>query len=309
MDDESRFKRFALGKRRDITRAHGLAIFTVMALALCLRLVNLPDNATVPIFDEAGYLSSGLVMLEGMPPGYKASPAATEIWYSWVRAVVESLRSVGAAKAALGPEASIKTTPFVAVEYGLVKLYSDFGALARGYLIWSALLASVAAGFACWHGAVKGGKENGIAMGLLYGGLIACAPGLIGMAASARPYSDAWCLAFIAMAVAAVGDGRARAIGTGLALGLSLACRVDMLLVAPIVFWQFLDRPVAGKTVMPALKAGVIATGVCLLAAPWLLPGFFGVIRLIATIRIAGGNITGDQSLFARFQEIFTAQG
>jgi hypothetical protein len=305
--DDSRFKRFALDKR--VSRAHGLAILAVMALALCLRLVNLPDNSTVPVFDDAGYLASGLVMLEGMPPGYKASPAATEIWYSWASAVIESFRSVGAAKAALGPEASMKTTPFVAVEYGLAKLYSDFGALARGYLIWSALLASVAAGFACWQGAVRGGKDNGIAMGLLYGGLIACAPGLIGMAASARPYSDAWCLAFIAMAIAAAADGRARVIGAGLALGLSLACRIDMLLVAPIVFWQFLDRPVDGKTVMPAFKTGMIAAGVCLLAAPWLLPGLFGVIRLIATIRIAGGNLTGDQSFLARFQEIFTAQG
>ncbi len=117
-----------------------LAVLAVMVLALSLRLANLPGSTESRNFDETGYLSSGLVMFEGMSPGYKASPAATEIWFSWLSAAYETARSVPSAKAALGTDASIKTLPFVAIDYALGKLYADLSGLTRAYLIWSALI-------------------------------------------------------------------------------------------------------------------------------------------------------------------------
>ena len=56
-----------------------LALLAVCAIALGLRLAVAPFSHARIESDEVGYLSDGLLMVEGVVQGYKASPSGPTI--------------------------------------------------------------------------------------------------------------------------------------------------------------------------------------------------------------------------------------
>src|SRR5882672_7673166 len=77
-------------ERRAWLPATRILFASIAFVALILRLAALPHPHEIRDSDEIGYTSSGLVLLEGMSPGYKFTPAGPLIWTAWWYATAKS---------------------------------------------------------------------------------------------------------------------------------------------------------------------------------------------------------------------------
>jgi hypothetical protein len=123
-----------------------------------------------------------------------------------------------------------------------------------------------------------------------------------------RPYMTAWCFGLLSLYFAACVNGRWRMVAAGVFLGLSIASRIEMLLFAPLVLWEFWHRHQARRFFVAVGSLIGITAVVTLLTAPWLVTHLIGQLRTIATVRF-GPNPFGATTLLENLKALAGANG
>ncbi|MBI3453473.1 MAG: hypothetical protein HY057_11735 [Rhodospirillales bacterium] len=203
--------------------AFGVAVLALILVALVLRILMMAPSYAFPGGDELGYLSDGLLVLEGITPGYKFAPAGLLTWFSFVYG------GVAAAGHVLAPSAFVAGLPgslklLGAFDSGLFAIYRDMSDL-HFWVVVAVMLVSLGGVFAA---ARLGHKRAGFAGLLVAGGLMAALPIVVSLSVQSRPYALAWSLALMAIGFAGLADGRLRSIGAGICFGLAVSSRIDM---------------------------------------------------------------------------------
>jgi hypothetical protein len=260
-----------------------MALLVLLVLAAGVRMWNFPQRYEVRDVDEMGYISGGLVLLEGIQPGYKASGAGIETWLGWLYAAgqaTEHMMDRNGAEAA----APFALRPYLAVNHALFDIYSDMSGL-RNFLLVEQLVVSL---IAVWMGFRLGRARAGLAGAILIGGFVAIGPLFVDYVATSRPYADAWALAIIAIAYAATSRSPNRAIWTGILFGLSVSSRIDMIVLLPLVWWELWYRDGWKGIWRRVAVVTLVAMITMLILAPWLTTGLIGNVRMIMSYRVVG---------------------
>jgi hypothetical protein len=266
-----------------MTKSTFIGLLAILAVGALLRAWNFPRFHEVRDVDEIGYMSSGLVLWEGMIPGFHASPAGPQTWLSWAYAAGKSswylVHPTGAIAAAPS-----KVRPLLAIDAALFDIYQDMAPLHR-YMVAISFVIAMGGIYGAYRlGAYYGGLWTGVALG----GLVAVLPMFVEYAAQSKPYSDAWSFALLSLYSAAVLRGSRRCAQTGIFLGLAAASRIEMISLLPLVLWMFWDNKETVASWKPAMKTAGIAAVVVMCVAPWLLTSVIGFVRTVVTIRVTG---------------------
>lgn len=255
----------------------------MILLAVVLRALEFPKAHQVPRDDETGYLIGGLLLLEGLPPPYKAAPAGPTTWLAFAYAAGSAITHL-----ALPDEADRslpwQIRPFAAINRALFELYRDITPLHRLVAAVSAAMSLAAVVAAARMGLARAGAAGA----LLLGGLAAALPLFVEYSCQARSYSMAWSLALVAWSVAAVHSGRHRRAITAVIMGLAIASRIEMVLLLPLILLEFIERPGLEPLVMTIWRLLRTTALTAVVMAPWLLTHLLGNLRTIATVRLTG---------------------
>jgi hypothetical protein len=174
--------------------------------------------------------------------------------------------------------------PFMAIDRALFRTYEDLGGL-RELMLWTSFLVSLCG---VYGGYRLGARYGGTAGGLLVGGLVATLPIYAEFTGISKSCSDAWMLGILAIACAATIQGTRRFWASGILLGLAIASRIDMVLAGPLVLWMLWDNQNTEGLWRSALRLAVVSTVSVILAAPWAVLGFVGLLRTIGMARVMG---------------------
>jgi hypothetical protein len=276
-------------------------LVAILIVAALLRIAALPAYDELRDGDEYQYTTGGILVLEGITPGMKAAPAGPMTWLGWAYGAAHAARHV----VSRGPEeraVPLQLVPFVAVNHAIFDIYRDGRGL-RMFLI----LANVALSLVAIAAAFRIGRYRAaLAGGILLASLVAALPVFVDLDTQARPYGMAWSFALIAWACAATGSAKWRTWGTPIFLGLAIASRIDMLMLLPLILWEFIDR----RETRPLFRQLIAVTAgsllVAYIAAPWLLTSLIGNLRTIATVRLIPAH---DLSLATVAKGIFINDG
>jgi hypothetical protein len=256
-----------------------------------LRLGRFPHTGSPSQFDEVGYLSNGLLLLEGETPINKYAPSGPLTWLSATYGGIKALLKLIADKADIAHFPSI-LRPAAALQSALFDLYTNLSGLRLTVAVLTILLTLAGVLAACRLGKALGGTAGQILAGLLAASL----PIFVEMSTETRPYASAWAFALIALAAAGTGKAGARIFSTGIVLGLAVGSHIDMIRIVPVVLllqWRRAETsrlPWAefGRTMGVALTA-------FLLVAPWYLLHFLDNVRQILSVRLLGSAGHGLQ--------------
>lgn len=270
-------------------RAELLTIVGWVAVAASLRLANFPGPHELRDEDEIRYATSGLQLFEGLPPGMKSTPNGPQTWFGAAFVTWQTIHMFANPPAEWGASPA-QVRFFLAADQSLFDTYRDVAGLRTYLLIWQLALSLMAVAAACRFGFALGELAGGV----LLGGLVACLPQYIEFAGMTRAYSDAWSFAWIAIGLFTWPESRMAAIGRAVAYGLAVASRIDMLLLAPVMVllhFRLCDpvRPRWSRVVRFALGSAAVAY----MTAPWAVLHLVGLLRVIATARVAG-QFTSD---------------
>jgi len=209
-------------------------LIALLSLAATLRVWTFPAANEARDIDEGGYVLSSLLVLEGLPPAFKAAPGGVQIWLGVAHTAFR------AAEHLVYPTASEASAPkmlrpVLALDRALFEAYRDGTGLRRFELacIHVVSLAGVAAGYQLGR---KGGRLGSV----LVGGMIAALPVFVSFSNMARPYSMAWYFAILAMNSASRRAPAGRFVAAAVWMGLSMSCRVEMCALLPLVAVEFL---------------------------------------------------------------------
>ena len=280
-----------------------LLLVAIVLIGLALRLAALPESQESRDSDEIGYVSSGLVLLEGATPGYKFAPAGPLIWTVW------TLASGKAAAALVAPSERAQRMPFhmrplVAIEEALFDLYADMSGLLRALIVISLVLSSIAVA-AMYE---LGRKRWGIAGATICGGLMAFTPLFIEFSVAPRPYTDAWSYAAIASAFAVIGPrNTVGLLACAAFMGLSIANRLDMLLFAPLIAWSLKFEAQRSRRDILAWVAATLVT-LCL-SAPWFFTDLIGNLRPVITVRLFSAGFSSSAAWHSGLRSLLLDQG
>jgi hypothetical protein len=277
-------------------RGYAIESFALI-VGLGLRMLFFSPSYVLMQEDELGYAGDGLLLLEGVPLGFKFAPGAFTAWLgfaygigSWI---VNTFRSLGS-----GIELPVLVRPLVTLDQTLFNIYADMSglhaALAAASMLLS-LLAIYAASrvgryFADWPGA------------LLVGGLTAVVPLFCSLSVQSRPYSPAWSLTVLSLFFVLQGGPR-RWMWAGILYGLAVATRIDMLFIAPLIGWLIWIVP-ADQT---RVRFGAQMAGTTILAfvvsAPWFVGHFVGNVRKIVTVVALGTGAVETRPIWSLMTE------
>ena len=181
-----------------MTKVALAGMVAVLAIGALLRAWNFPSFHEVRDVDDIGYLSSGLVLWEGMVPGYHASPSGPQTWLVWLYAATKSgVYLIHPTPTIAG--APVQVRPMLAVDAALFDIYQDMAPLHR-FILVTTFLISIGGIYGAYR---LGWYYGGIWTGVLLGGLVAVFPLYIEFAACTRPYSDAWSFTLLSLYSAA----------------------------------------------------------------------------------------------------------
>ena len=264
-------------------KPHALALTCVLLLGLGLRIWNFPPRYQVQDGDEIGYTHGGLLLWEGMTPGFKMSPAGLQTWISWTYCAGRSAANLIWKQ---GRDTSIPALlrPFYAVDQTLFETYRDASIL-KQITIALTILLSIGAIFAAFQ---TGFRRAGVPGGLLSGGLTAALPIIVQLSGMAKPYMAAWACAIIAHYFAACKTGKLRWAGSAIFMGLAISSRIEMLLFFPIILWEAWYEKEPEGFHSTAVRITLLMIVTTLLVSPWLITNLIGNIRTIATVRFSG---------------------
>ncbi|MBN1571388.1 MAG: hypothetical protein JXA73_26370 [Acidobacteria bacterium] len=262
-----------------------LYVLACLILAgLFLRIWNFPSRYELRDVDELGYTYGGMLLWEGLSPGFKMSPAGVQTWISWLycagKSSINLIRDWG--KDSL--PAAVR--PFYAVDQALFETYRDTSTL-RQFTVGIIVLISLAGVWAAYQ---MGFRRAGISGGLLSGGLTAMLPIFVQASGMAKPYMPAWSFGIIAHYFAALPATPARLTAGAIFMGLAASSRIEMLLFFPIILWEVWNENRSGKFIRLSLRFILISTASILLVSPWLLTNLLGNIRTIATVRLSAAS-------------------
>jgi hypothetical protein len=260
-------------------RTTGTVIVGVGILALIFRLFLITDLTSTPESDEIGYLSDGLLLLEGLAPGYKHVPSAAITWLVALYAGLQTGMAwlFGTADPSMPP----LLKPLAAMERVLFGDYADFGSLRLLIVVLQTALGSLAAAGIAWLGNRIAGWRGALAGGLLAAAL----PLFVEYAAQTRSYSLAWSLALLSFAGVFAAANQWKVVTGAIFIGLAIATRVEMALCLPVLLLEIAATEPRGRR----LRAAVIFLGIAIvcfcLAAPWYLTSLAGNLRQILDVR------------------------
>lgn len=256
---------------------------SVLVVALGLRLLFFPPSYVPTQEDELGYAADGLLLLEGVPLGFKFAPGAFTAWlgfvYGFATWIVITLGSLGSAMVV-----PMSVRPLVTLDQTLFDIYADMSglrAVIAGCVLATSLLGVYGATrigryFAGWSGAA------------LAGGLTAVTPLLCWFGVQSRPYSPAWSLTILSLSIVLTCKAEKRWVWAGMIYGLAVASRIEMLLTIPLMLWLLW----AGSDARAALRTGAQMVGAAILAflisAPWFISHLVGNVRKMMTVAILG---------------------
>jgi hypothetical protein len=255
-------------------------------LALLLRALAAGGGSIIPVSDELGYLSDGLLLLEGLAPGYKHVPNAA---INWLVMLTVSLQTVGIwLFGTHEPGVAAILRPLVAMERALFANYADLNGLRSLVLALQVIAGAVAAAATAWRGWSIAGMP-----GALLGGVLAAAtPLFVEFAGETRAYSLAWSLGLLAFATLPAGTSQAattphlRTIMAGVLMGLAIAARVEMALALVPLLLELAQRTEAGRRLRSSLGCLGIAVVTFLIVAPWYVTSLAGNLRQIISVRL-----------------------
>jgi hypothetical protein len=274
----------------------------ILLFAFILRLAALPRGREMRDPDEAGYVSSGLVWVEGMSPGLKFTPGGPLMWTVW------TITAAKTAAALVFPSPRTKSMPFqyrpfAAMEEALFEVYADLGILTRK-LVSISIALSLAAVAALFE---LGRRRAGLPGAVVSAGLFAFMPILIDFSVVARPYSDAWSYAALAAFLAAIPARRSALIGCAIVMGLCMGDRLDMLLYLPLLAWSL--RYEAGRSGRELGLWVVVVFVTMFISAPWFFTDILGNIRPIVAVRVFSSSMAGHMSAAQGLVELLWNQG
>lgn len=271
------------------------ATVLVVLVALGLRIVAWPQPGSVPQSDEIGYLTDGLLLLEGIPAGYKHSPNALTAWIS--AAYAAGLGLLATIDLSIDAGLPLTIAAVSGFERAVFTVYSDFSAL-RNLIASITVALFVVAALSCSYAAWRRG---GAVPALLAGMLVASLPAFVEFSVQTRPYGMAWALALIALSISAVRPG---ALAAAIVFGLAASCRIEMAVLL-VLFAADNARLPENVRLRAALRFVAVAVAAGLLAAPWYLTSLLGNLRQIVTVRLLSGDGGGPEALF----ELLSNQG
>ena len=250
-------------------------------LALALRIVAACSDNPSAMTDQMGYLSDGLLLLEGLEPGYKHTPNALMNWLVFFYAGAQTAWVWLAG----GWDSSVPALlrPLLALERVLFANYADLSGLRYVVVALQVVAGTLAAAGVAWRGYVIAGTA-----GALVGGALAAAtPIFVEFTAQTKAYSFAWSFAMMAFVAAATVRGPWRAAVAGGLMGVALATRIEMgLALVPLVLELMQREEEAGRRRTVLLQTIGMAIVVFLLAAPWYVTSLAGNLRQIISVRL-----------------------
>jgi hypothetical protein len=270
---------------RDNSSKQIVALSILLLLGLSLRILNYPSRYQVRDSDELGYTYGGILLWEGITPGYKMSPAGFQTWVSWTYCGYQSLMNLIKDQNSDRLPAIIR--PLSAVDKTLFDIYRDTSILKQ---LTVALITLISLGgiYAAFQ---LGCRSAAIPGGLLSGGLAALLPLYVRASGMATPYMPAWAFAIISSYFASTKSRSMRWAGSAVFMGLAISSRIEMLLFFPIVLWLIWNAEEPGAFGRVAMRFTSLLLAVTLLVSPWLLTNLLGNLRTIATVRFAGSAI------------------
>jgi hypothetical protein len=270
---------------RDNSSKQLVALSILLLIGLSLRILNYPSRYQIRDSDELGYTYGGILLWEGITPGYKMSPAGFQTWVSWTYCGCQSLMNLIRDPNSNRLPAFIR--PLSAVDKTLFDVYRDTSTL-KQLTVALITLISLGAIYAAFH---IGCRSAGIPGGLLSGGLAALLPLYVRASGMATPYMPAWAYAIISSYFAATKSRSMRWAGSAVFMGLAISSRIEMLLFLPVVLWLMWKDREPEPFGHIAIRFASLTFAVTLLVSPWLLTNLLGNIRTIATVRFAGASI------------------
>jgi hypothetical protein len=266
-------------------------LWSCVILAALLRLAIFPHALSLPEEDEPGYLSDGLLLVEGATPAHKYAPSGPLTWFGATYAGAGALITWSAD----GPELAQfpkLLRPVAALEATLFYIYADLSSLRLSAVTLVVLLSLVSVGAVFRFGDAVAGPTGALTTGLI----AASVPLYVELSTQTRPYAIAWAFALVAFAVSGTGKARGQALRAGIYLGVAVGAHVDMVRVAPfILLLQWRRR--GGAPPWCAFGTIIAASMVTfLLVAPWYVTHLIDNLRQILTVRILRANGEGTAS-------------
>ncbi len=256
----------------------------LILISLCIKIWNFPSRYQLRDVDELGYTYGGMLLWEGLPPGFKMSPAGLQTWISWTYCAGKSLVALIQDWGKESLPAAVR--PFYAVDRTLFETYRDASTL-RQTTVAIIVLISLAG---VWAAFQMGFRRAEIAGGLLSGGLAALLPIFTQASGMAKPYMPAWSFGIIAHYFAAMPSNPARLAAAAIFMGLAVSSRIEMILFIPILLWELWNENGREHFVRLSLRLVLTIAVTVLLVSPWLLTNLLGNIRTIATVRLAAAS-------------------
>ncbi len=275
-------------------------------LALLLRILVASGHSIIPASDETGYLSDGLLLLEGLAPGYKHVPSAPIDWLVMLTTGVHTLGLWLFGPAELGGSAATGVVapilrPLLAMEQALFAAYADLNGLRLMIVVLQVLVGATAAAATTW----RGWSIAGLPGALLAGALAAGTPLFVEFTSETRAYSLAWSLGLLAFAALADSRPQRRALASGVLIGLAIATRVEMGLAFVPLLLELLWREDRSRRARTFFICLAVAGATFVIAAPWYVTSLAGNLRQIISVRLltpppGGGSLLGLVGEFAQ---------
>jgi hypothetical protein len=261
----------------------------VLVVGAGLRLFLFAPSYVPTEIDELPYAADGLLLLEGVTPGFKFAPGAITIWLGFVYGTATwFFNTVGAIGSVIELEALV--VPLVTLDQTLFDIYADMAGL-RAVIIGTIVLISLLG----IHSAARIGRYFADWPGALFaGGLAAVVPLFCSFAVQSRPYSPAWSLTILSMSIMLTCRGSRRWVWAGIVYGLAVATRVEMLFIIPLVLWLMWVVSDDQSSVRSGVQMAAVAIVTFLVSAPWFFGHLVGNVRKIMTVVVVRPQISGS---------------
>lgn len=271
------------------TMGYVALVLICVLVGAAYRLVLFPGAYSPMETDEAGYLSDGLLLVEGETPIHKYAPSGPLTWFSAGYAAIETIRTLAAHSPDIASFPSL-LRPAAALESVLFHLYADLSELRLAAVVLVVMLSLAAVAAMGDFGRRAGGVAGGLSAGLI----VATLPTFLELTTQARPYSIAWSLALLSIAATAADSERKRTFGAGVLIGLAISSHLDMLRVLPLILLLLWRRSPDGS--IPWREFGqtlALAALAFLTTAPWYVLHLVDSLRQILTVRLLGAENIG----------------
>jgi hypothetical protein len=263
----------------------------------------MPPLYNQPTFDEPAYMIDGLLVLESATPGDKFAPGAITTWPGFVYGGVASLAYLLNPTEEIAQQSAV-FKPLFAMDRALFDAYADLSGVRMAVMGTVFVTTLFGVLMACWLGAFRASWPGA----LLCGGLMAFMPVIATLSVEARPYAAAWAFGMGAIAFAAILSGRWRWFAAGLCFGLAVASRIEMVLIAPLIAWEFWLRLERAAMHRALLRVAGISLVTFLVTAPWYVSHLVGNLRKVLTVSFQPG-MKREGALLTELVDLLWSEG